>query len=55
MISERGEARKIDVGEKYPSVASRMHPDWESNLQPFGIKDDTLTNEATLPRAAVGF
>ena len=30
----RGRERNIDVGDKHPSVASHMHPSWESNLQP---------------------
>ena len=33
-------------GEKHRFVASHMHPDQESNLQPFAVGDHTPTNRA---------
>ena len=45
--------KNINVGEKHQLVASPMcpnwgsNPDWELNLQPFGIRDDTPASRAT--------
>lgn len=36
--------RDIDVKGQHQSVASCTHSDWGSNLQPFGVGDDTPTN-----------
>ena len=36
--------RNIDVRKKHSSVASCRCPDWESNLQPFGVWDDAPTH-----------
>ena len=54
---EKVRERNIDVQEKHPLVASCMHPDegqtqnsgmcpdWESNQQPFSLRDDTQPTE----------
>ena len=41
---ERERERNIDVRAKHPQVSSRAHPDWESNSQNSGVRDDTRTN-----------
>ena len=58
----RDKGRKRE-GEKHKSIASRTHPtgdqignlgtwpDWETNLLPFSLWDDTAANQATLPKA----
>ena len=56
MILERG-GRERERGEKHGQVASHMHPDSCSNLQPdrepnlriLGVWDDSPTNQATQP------
>ena len=48
-VAGRGERKKIDVKEKHWSVASRVHPDWGLNPQPFDVWDDAPTNWATRP------
>ena len=42
MVIAREEEREgdIDVKEKHQLVASYMCPDQESNLQPFGVRDN---------------
>lgn len=44
--TEREKEREASMVErsKDPSVASPICPDWESNLQPFGVQGDTPTN-----------
>ena len=58
---EKERDRNIDVGEKHPSVASRMPPpgdlahnlgmcpDWELNQQPFGLQASAQSTEPHQP------
>ena len=39
-----GRERNINMREKHWSVASCTHPDWGSNLQPFGVRDNAPDN-----------
>ena len=48
---ERDRQTDIDIREKHQLVASHLCPDWELNLQPFGVWDDTPTNWAIPARA----
>ena len=44
-----GERENERERERERGVASRMHPDWESNPQPFSVRDSDSTNRATRP------
>ena len=55
IVLEEGKGRNIDV-EKHQLVASHnpgMCPDWDSNLQPFVVQDDALTESPGQGRPAV--
>ena len=64
---EEGKEKNIDAREKRRLVASRMYPDWGSNLEPryvpqwgidtttFQLWDGVLTNRATQARVSLYF
>ena len=48
VLREREEGKRRETGQDQ-LVASHMHPNWGSNLQPFGVWDSAPTIGATQP------